>query len=226
MQRGVVIEPGEDNGGGGGGDDRDEGREHFERRFEIVLAVLLGLAAIATAFAAYMTELRDGDALKNFQEGNRIADQASQRLNNAAASRNEDQIVTTFAIQAALDNPEAADEVGNVLVEEIGSPELQAAFDGCDADPDCDVPPIDSEYYELPEAAEAERLDAQADAKFAAADANDEKGDNYSLVTVLLATSLFLYGVAAVSRARNVKLGTAGAGFVIFAASVVGLVLA
>jgi hypothetical protein len=116
--------------------------------------------------------------------------------------------------------------VGNVLVKEIGSTELKAAFDGCDSDPACDVPPIDSEYYELPAAAEAERLEAQADDKFAEANANDEKGDNYSLVTVLLATSLFLYGVAAVSHARNVKLGTAGAGLAIFLASLVGLVLA
>jgi hypothetical protein len=222
MDQGVVIEPGE----GPRRDEEEEKEKRFERRFEIVLAVLLGLAAIATAFAAYMTELRDGDALKNFQEGNRVADQASQRLNEASANRNEDQIVTTFVLQAALDNPDAAEEVGNALVDEIGSEELKAAFKGCDADPNCDVPPIDSEHYVLPAFAEADELDKQSDELFAEANRHDEKGDNYALVTVLLATSLFLYGVSAVASARVVKLGTAGAGALIFLGSLVGLVLA
>jgi hypothetical protein len=206
--------------------------EDFRRRFEVVLAVLLGLAAIATATAAYMTDLRDGDALKSFQEGNRIADQASRQRAEASANRNEDQIIFTFVAQQAIANsgtPAETEQIGNQLIDQLGSEELKQAFADCRADPAChngDTPPTDTEYYKQPAVAEADRLDAQADAKFADANANDEKGDGYSLVTVLLATALFLYGVSAVAHGRGVKLGTAGFGAVIFLASLVAFALA
>src|SRR5215210_1667872 len=163
MQRGVVVEPGGPGRGGdddgGSGDDRRV--SHFFRNFEIVIAVLLGLAAVATAFAAYQTDLRDGDALKFFQEGNRVADAASQQRNEASAKRNEDQIVTTFAVQAVLDSSAegaAADRLGTQLIDTLGSEELKKANRECLGDPKCEsTPPIDSPDYETPAADEAER---------------------------------------------------------------------
>jgi hypothetical protein len=206
--------------------------EDFRRRFEVVLAVLLGLAAIATATAAYLTDLRDGDALKSFQEGNRLADQASRERAQAGAKRNEDQLIVTFALGTGINNSDTnagGEEISDRVINLLGSEELKAAFAECSARPECDqgdVSPIDTEFYKQPEADEAKRLDAQADAKFADANANDEKGDGYSLVTVLLATALFLYGVGAVAHGRGVKLGTAGFGAVIFLSSLVAFALA
>jgi hypothetical protein len=84
--------------------------------------------------------------------------------------------------------------------------------------------PIDSKYYVVPQAAEAMGLDLRADRQFATANRADKEGDDYSLVTIFLATSLFLYGVAAVGRGRAVKLGMAGTGAVIFLVAVVMLV--
>jgi hypothetical protein len=223
--------------GGVEAQETDEVREkRFDKPFEVIIAVLLGLAAIGTAYAAYMTDLRDGDALKSFQEGNRIADRANQQLNEVSANRNEDQIVSTFAVgavvnftfQSALAGGDLADkdaqELANDLINQLGSDDLIAANKACNKDPECTVAPIDSEHYVVPAVAEAERLDKEADRLFADANANDEKGDNYSLITVILATALFLYGVAAVARARPVKLGTAGLGATIFTVSMVMLI--
>jgi hypothetical protein len=219
MDQGVVIEPGA-SGGGDDDDDREDGRVGLVvRHFDVIIACLLGLAAVVAAFAAYQAALKDGDTLAAFQEGNRIADTANQRFSQAAANRNEDQIVTTFIIKETLDRPNAdTNELGNLLVEEIGSEPLKRANAECDAN-DCNMSPIDSPYYRLPAQAEGERLTAKADKLFASAHADDKTGDRYELVTVIVALSLFLYGVAAVARARGLKLGMAGIGLVIFLVS-------
>jgi hypothetical protein len=214
---------------GGGIDDSEDrggpGRfDSFAERFELVIAVLLGLAAILGALAAYQTGSKDGDTLASFQEGNRVADRASRLDTEVAAKRAEDQIVTTFAAGAVVNltftakgnvSDKVSRELGNNLINQLGSPELKAANEKCNTDPDCHNL-VDSKYYVVPGIAQAKALDAKADALFASAAKSGKEGDDYSLVTVFLATSLFLYGVAAVGRGRTVKLGMAGVGFVIF----------
>ena len=52
--------------------------------------------------------------------------------------------------------------------------------------------------------------------------------DDYTLITVFLASALFLYGMAAVTGNRRVRYGMTGLGFVIFsgaALATVGLAL-
>jgi hypothetical protein len=214
----------EDRGGAGRFDS-------FIERFELVIAILLGLAAIVGAVAAYQTGAKDGDTLTAFQEGNRTSDLASRLKTEAAAKRAEDQVVTTFAVQATVttiitnkgQGGKAAAELGKKLIDLVGSPELKTALTKCDADPACgDTPPIDSKYYVVKESTDAVALDKKATALFASAGHSSKQGDHYSLVTIFLATSLFLYGVAAVARGRSIKLGMASVGFVIF---LIGLVL-
>jgi hypothetical protein len=218
MDQGVVLEPGAS--GGGDDDDGESGRIGWVyKHFEVIIASLLGLAAVVAAFAAYQAALKDGDTLASFQQGNRTADTANQRFDEAAANRNEDQIVTTFVIKTTLDQPNAdPDKLGNLLIDKIGSDPLKKANADCNAH-DCNVSPIDSPYYHLPAQAEGERLQARADDLFASANAADKTGDHYELVTVIVALSLFLYGVAAVARERRLKLAMAAVGFVIFLVS-------
>jgi hypothetical protein len=206
--------------------------DSFEERFELIIAILLGLAAIVGAVAAYQTGIKDGDTLAAFQDGNRTADRASRLKAEVQTKRAEDQIVQTFALNAVVNaNLTAANSGGEVsdksnqelndtLINQIGSPELKEANRRCNEDDTCAVP-IDSKHYVVPQAAEAEALDKRADTLFATANKADLEGDDYSLVTIFLATSLFLYGVAAVGRGRVVKLGMAGTGGAIFLVAVV-----
>jgi hypothetical protein len=209
--------------------------DSFEERFELIIAILLGLAAIVGAVAAYQTGIKDGDTLQAFQQGNRIADRASRLNAEVQTKRAEDQIVQTFALNAVVNAnltasnsgkeiPEEANQkLSDTLIDAIGSPELKEANKKCNADDACSVP-IDSKFYVVPQAAEAAALDKQADRLFATANKADKEGDDYSLVTIFLATSLFLYGVAAVGRGRSVKLGMATLGGVIFVIALVLLV--
>ena len=57
----------------------DEQRHWIVRHFDVLIAVLLGVAAILTAFAAYRASLDDGDALKNYSASTRLAADASQQ---------------------------------------------------------------------------------------------------------------------------------------------------
>ena len=48
-----------------------------------------------------------------------------------------------------------------------------------------------------------------------------DKADNYTLVEVILATSLFLYGIAGVTRNMTLKIGTLMTGLGIFAVAII-----
>jgi hypothetical protein len=188
----------------------------FEQRFEIILAVLLGLAAIATAYAAYQTNLKDGDTLAGYQEGVRLADSASQKYLEANANRTEDQSIFLAVQTIQLDQGE---EVAKELLDRLGSEELQKAYEAWD--PENENTPLENDVYALPAFTEAEDLESNASNEFARAKDADKRGDRFSLVTVILATALFLYGVSAVAKARNVRLATATMGFATFCISLV-----
>jgi hypothetical protein len=214
-------------------EDRGDARlfDSFIEKFELVIAVLLGLAAIVGAVAAYQTGIKGGDTQTAFEQGNRTSDLASRLKTEVAAKRAEDQIIVTFAAQAVvsatlsthgqLSNAEAK-KLGTGLVNQLGSPELQIAVKKCEGDDACHGP-VGSKYYVVADSTKADALDKKADQLFATATKAGKKGDDYSLVTIFLATSLFLYGVAAVGRGRVVKLGMAGVGGVIFLIALVML---
>ena len=53
--------------------------------------------------------------------------------------------------------------------------------------------------------------------------ANEIKSNRYTLVEVLIASALFLYGIASVTRRYSIKLGFLAVGLALFTLSVVQL---
>ena len=194
-------------------------------RFDVVLAVLLGLAAVATAFAAYKAELRDGDSIKAFNEGIRATDQASQQVTEGNQQFSQDQAqFLEYAKAAHQDDTELVAYLRTSLM----SKELVAGIEWWENQDDegPNTPFVDENpRYRIAAYEEAERLDSVADRKFETAVDKDDDGDRYTLITVILATALFLYGIASVARVATVKLGTAAAGATIFVVAVVLLVV-
>ena len=80
--------------------------------------------------------------------------------------------------------------------------------------------------YIQPGLAQANRLDAQASARYAAGEAAGSNSDGYVRTTVYLATVLFLVGISGHFRVRAARLGLIGIGGVILAFSCVLLILA
>jgi hypothetical protein len=73
--------------------------------------------------------------------------------------------------------------------------------------------------YAIPETQQAHQADAKADAKFAEALVNNQRGDNYTLLTVAFATVLFFAALSGRMRTPRARSFLLGLGFVGFAAA-------
>lgn len=198
--------------------------EKLSHRWDIIIAILLGLAAVATAFAAYQAELNDGDAIKSFNEGIRAVSDSNQAYIEGNQQYVQDQaLFLEYAKAANADDAGLAEYMTSLMSEE-----LQAGIKWWQQDEvKADTPFVDENPdYSIPAYATGEELLKTTDAKFAEAREFDDDGDRYTLITVILAAALFLYGIAAVSRVPTVRYGTAGIGFTIFLLSLGLLVTA
>lgn len=189
-------------------------------RFEVVLAVLLALAAITAAYAAYRADLNRGDSLRQFQVANRTTAEGNSILGQATAAQALDQqIFVQYAKAANQGKVELAQALGRDL-----SPDLKKAIDAWASQKGDAASPFvgDNPTYEQPLFADGDAKLAAAQKQTAAANDLRETADSFTLVTVFLASALFLYGIAAVTRNRRVRYGMTGLGFIIFVGAALG----
>lgn len=177
-------------------------------RLETLIASLLGLAAVLVAVAGYQATLRDGDSIKSFNEGIRSINDANGFYNEATSVVSRDQSLFLEYAKAAKDGDE---DLAGYLKEAIMDDNLRAAVDAWEKDTGDDIAtPLDTDAYQLDELGEAERLEQRTNAQFTQARKLDDEGDNYALVGVIVATSLFFLGIAGVmSRMRTKVVATA-----------------
>ena len=183
-------------------------RESNGSRLEIVIATLLGLAAVLVAVTGYQAALRDGDSIKSFNEGIRSTNDANAFFNEAVQVVNRDQ---GLFLEFAKASQEDSEELAQYLLTNIMDENLQVATNEWLEDESNEIlTPLEAPSYELPQQAEAERLTDETDRQFAEAVRLDNEGDDYGLVGVIVASSLFFLGIAGVMRSRTIKLaGTA-----------------
>lgn len=195
--------------------------EQAESRFEVGIAVLLGLAAVATAFAAYKAELADGDSVKAFNEGIRLNDQAGQAATEGNQEFVQDQ--TLFIEYAKATQQEGNTELATYMKETLMSPKLSKSVEWWAEQGDFETYPTpfteDNPEYGIEQYVRAEALEKQVEQKFDLAREKDDSGDRYTLITVILAVALFMLGVAGVTRRLQIRFATTGAGAAILALS-------
>ena len=196
--------------------------EQSSNRMEILIAVLLGIAAIVTAWCSFQASQLGDVVQKSFSEGIRAADAASQAYNSAITNDIRDQtLFLEFAKAAQADDEETA----LYVLETLMPPELAAAVEWWSAQPDDSG--FDSPFVEEnPEWSnalyeEAAALDETSQAFFDAADEADNDADGFDLLTVILALALFFLGVAGLSRQRKVMIGLSAIGIVVILFSIV-----
>lgn len=194
----------------GGSDDKSG------TRFEAIIATLLGLAAILVAVASYQGSLRDGDSIKAFNEGIRAVNDSNGWFTEATQKASRDQgLFLEYAKAAQAEDGDLATYLKEAIMDE----NLRGAVKEWEDDDTNEIAtPLDAPKYETPEAAEGERLAKLTDRKFAEARALDEEGDQYNLVGVIVASSLFFLGIAGVVRSKKTRLF----GTVLGAATLVG----
>lgn len=192
------------------------------RGFELTLAILLGLAAIAAGYTAYRADLDRGDSLRQFQVASKSSSQSVDAYSQGDVQRSIDEQIFVEYSKAVLARQVA---VAKGLRNDL-SPDLRAGIVAWENRPGDAPSPFAGENpaYVQPFYAEAEDLAAQADAEFKAADDLRQRADTFTLIGVLLASALFIYGIAAVSRARKVRRGLTATGFAIYFGAVIALV--
>ena len=184
--------------------------EPTEDRNQLLAAMILGAAAILTAFAAYNAALLDGEALQGYTESTRILSDANAfyaQGNQTSAS--DQQIFVAYATAQQEGNAELAEYLTTLM-----RPELVAAVEWWEATEEA-VTPFDEDEanpYTLSDFEEAEALENEAETLFEEGAEADDKGDKFELATVAFALTLFFGGVATLFRRRPVTVGLLGVG--------------
>lgn len=216
-------------GGHAGGHIQVGPDEHIWRfRIELVIAVLLGLAAIVGALAAYFGHVAEGHAVKRYNQAVRSSSDSSLFYNQGNQRLVQYQALFQEYAKDAYQGTKTGDYtfpayIQTTLMDErlskmvtwwtTGNNTKKYNSPFVDADP----------YFVIPEYAKGAELDKETAQLFKDGKTDENRSNRYTLVEVLIASALFLYGIASVTRRFSIKLGFLGVGFVLFALSVVQL---
>jgi hypothetical protein len=203
--------------------------EHLWRfRVEIVIAVLLGLAAIVGATAAYFGHVAEGHAVKSYNQAVRASNDSAFFYNQGNARFVQYQAIFLEYAKDAYQGTKTNDYtfpayIQTTLMDDTLSKMVTWWTKG-DNTKKYHSPFVDADpYYAIPEYTKAAALDKQTAENFAEGKKDENKSNRYTLVEVLIASALFLYGIASVTRRFSIKLGFLAVGFVLFTLSVVQL---
>lgn len=192
---------------------------------EMVAVIILSVTTILTAWSAFQSSKWGGAMSISFSQasGARIE---SARLDSAADTQRAIHVGlwTRWIDARAAENDEVAD-----FIEERFPEPLATAHDDWLATMPLDNPtapssPFAMDSYVLPNAEAALAENDRADAAFDAALVNNQRGDNYTLLTVLFAAVLFFTAMSGRVRSPRsqltlmvfaVGLGIVGVGFLI-----------
>ena len=203
-------------------------RETFlKRNAEIVIAILLGLVSIATAYASFQSSLYDGNQAQAYTKGSNYATEAESLYLEANQQFVRDAQLFDRLTDLTLDiqgsDPAvaaAAQTKYDVIFFQSVSEEFAAAIAWADeqnaADPELWYSPLDNEDYQAFLFGPYAEMSDLAVATIAEGDQANVYGDRLTLTTVLMAISLFLLGIAAVVRSFRVRIIVGSSAIVIF----------
>lgn len=167
----------------------EETNARRERRIlDIVTVFMLSLTAVLTAWCGFEASKWGGEMSISFSEASSARIQGESAEGTARDARLYDLTIYTQWVLAVA---EGQDELV-AFIEERFSPEFRVAFDAWDAGGRVEQGPFAMPDYVPPGTLEAEEFSERADRKFQEALDNNQRGDNYSLLTVLFALVLFL----------------------------------
>ena len=159
---------------------------------EIVAVAMLSVTAILTAWCGFQAAKWSGERAIAFAEASAARVEASDADSEAREARVVDLIIYAEWVTATAEgNTALADRI-----EARFTPHFTVAFDAWEADPGAAPGPFAMPEYVPPGTEKSAERTAYADARFADAVEDTERGDNYSLLTVLFALVLFLTAMA------------------------------
>jgi hypothetical protein len=195
----------------------DERPEHGRTWQEILVTVLLVLAALGTSWSSYQATRWNGEQAKAGGRTNAIRIDAARAQGMAQSQSQVD--VATFIAWADADRRGEAD-VAEFYADRFRA-EFRLAFNAWLAtrpatNPDAPPTPFAMTQYQLASRQEAERLDRAADASTAVVLRDLQIASNYVLTVVLYAVVLFFAGMSTKIAGRRLRWILLGVGCLVF----------
>jgi len=194
----------------------------LDRRLELAATVLLAMAAVATAWAAYQSARWHGEQAKS-QSASIAARVESTRTANVANRQVQIDVAlfTQWVDAYARDETELA-----AFYRKRFRDEFRPAFNTWVAtkprtNPAAPLSPFAMPQYKLAATAQADRLEAQAGEASQRVGRFIQRADNYSLAVVLFAASLFFAGISTRLGSSTAKAVILGLGYTLFLGSLI-----
>lgn len=193
---------------------------------ELVAVVLLAVTAIVTAWTGFQASKWGGAMSISFSQASTARIEAT-RLEGVA---NRKLTVHTSLYTQWLEAYQDGDQqLTGFLAARFPEP-LASAFPVWLAskplqNPDAAATPFDLPEYDIPELTEARAADARADDKYDEALRNNQRGDNYTILTVAFATVLFFGALSGRMRHPRSQWAFLVLGWIGFLSSVVLLII-
>jgi hypothetical protein len=201
----------------------EDARQHrFDRHFELAATVLLALAAVATAWAAYQSARWHGEQARAQSASIGARVESTRAANVANRQAQIDVALFTQWVDAyARDETELS-----AFYRKRFRPEFRPAFNSWVAtrprtNPNAPLSPFAMPQYKLAATAQADRLEAQAATASVRVGRFIQRADDYSLAVVLFAASLFFAGISTRLRSPTTRMTILGLGYVLFLGSVI-----
>lgn len=199
---------------------------------ELIIAILLGVVSIATAYVSFQAALYGGAGATAYAVGGNLSTEAeSLYLEGNQQYQQDNQLWDNLTLLSIDINgtdaaaAELAQEKYDTLVFQSVSEDFQGAIDRAtaenEADPAFYTSPLDDADYQDSLFSEYGKTKDKAVAKVKEGDALGAQGDQLTLYTVLMSISLFLLGVAALVRQTRTQFVLIGTSVAIFGVSAV-----
>lgn len=199
-------------------------QERRDHRIDIAAAVLLAIAAIATAWATYQSSVWRGKQAK--AQSASIATRVESTREASLASR-QVQIDVALFIQWVNAFARGEEEL-EAFYRGRFRDEFVPAFDAWVAtkprtNPDAPRSPFEMPQYKLAATTKADELEAQAAEFGLVVTRNIERADSYMLAVVLFAVALFFAALSTRIGSRDVRIALVALGYVLFVGTVLWL---
>jgi hypothetical protein len=186
-------------------------------RAEVFATVLLAVAAVATAWSGYQATRWNGEQAKASGTTNKIRIEAARAQGLSQAQTQIDVATFTQWVDAyALRRTELADFYFKRFRKEF-KPAVNAWLATRPLkNPNAPLTPFAMPQYKLAAAAEARRLDAEAEVSAAAVRRNIQRASNYILGVVLFSVALFFAGMSTKLKDTRLRQITLALGYIVF----------
>jgi hypothetical protein len=193
-------------------------------RLELVAAVLLALATVATAWSGYQSTRWNGEQSKAAARTNALRIDSTKAAGLANTQTEVDVATFTQWINAYA---QRQTKLTNFYFERFRK-EFRPAVEAWVAtrplrNPKAPLTPFAMPQYKLAARAEAERLEAEAEVSAADARRDIQRASNYVLGVVLFASALFFAGISTKLASPRIRVAMLALGCVVFLVTAIWL---